>query len=198
MLQGYGIPVDLIPMSHTGIVKNTNHILWINALQWKLLNEDEEIVICPNLYDVLSRRGQRYNNSLGNSFCRELVVSLWYQHEKASRVEKHIIARIIIEKITRRGGKFLEWAPSKLLWVVTKDPKSMHSRIACSFREIKRGKRNITQNNIDASEINNTASKKEEFHGFSQEDDMNDPLNLSPQLMKRQKTCFCLGDPSSS
>eukprot|EP00536_Pseudo-nitzschia_multiseries_P009620 jgi/Psemu1/201165/e_gw1.273.3.1 len=113
-LQGYGIPVDLIPLSQTNNVKTTNHMQWINALYWKQKLQENvtdttatnEIVLCPNFYDVLSRKGQRYTNNPGNTYFRGLVDDASGKHELASRVGKCEITRGILHEIERRGDAF--------------------------------------------------------------------------------------------
>jgi len=143
ILSGYGVPVDLLPVTHSGTVKTANHLRCIKALRAQEKNIDnddkkEVIVECPRSYDVVIRKGPTYKNSRGNLYYRELIESSNDQHSKANSQEKYEITWRIVKAIDERNGRFLEWSTSRKLWIVVTDRDIIRKKIAACYKQYNR------------------------------------------------------------
>ena len=171
ILLGYGVPVDLLPVSHTGMVKTANHARWINVLREQENDlDDKEVVIveCPRSYDVVFRKGQFYKANPGNMHFRELIEQTEEEHSKAINKEKYQITWRIMKEIEDRNGRFLEWSNPRQTWIFLSDRGKIRSKVAACYKQYNRlmtkrgnGKRIpvhtktlITKEKLQAREVN--------------------------------------------
>lgn len=142
-LNGYGIPLDQLPITETGKIKTTYFKKWIqfrrnledpyHELNWK----KELIVECPGLADVVFRPGQSTLCHPGNVTFRSLVEARHYEHSNASsRERKTFVTYEVLSEIQERGGRFLAWENNGC-WVEITDEKQIYSKIAVFFRNSK-------------------------------------------------------------
>ena len=116
-LMGYGIPIDLIPMTETGNVKVKNLQQWIKvrkALERPNVPGDSSptnsghLIDCPELNDVVFRFGTSYLCHPGNVMFLGLIESKSLEHTNASQEEKKAITWWVIDHIeSKRKGRFL-------------------------------------------------------------------------------------------
>lgn len=142
-LAGFGVPIDLMPLSSTGKLKLENHRAWVNVLKAKLKSNPNnpnfrEIVECPRINDVVFRKGPATKHNIGNQYYRELIENFSLEHFKGDRTQKYDITMIVIERINKRNGRFLEW---KNMWLVYKDMEQVRKKIASAFKQFNREKK---------------------------------------------------------
>jgi len=97
-------------------------------------DDEEEIVECPRLYDVVFRKGPTYRNNPGNMYYRELIESSNDQHSKARGKERRQIILAVMQAIEEREGRFLEWSKPREMWIIITDREKIHSKVAASFK----------------------------------------------------------------
>lgn len=142
-LNGYGIPLDQLPVTETGKIKMSYFKKWVQ-LRKNIENENpliserfQSIVECPGLMDVVFRPSQSTMCHPGNVNFRSLVESKHYEHDMATtREEKMEITKGVIHEIKKRGGRFLVW-DNNTWWTVLDDEKQIYSKIAIFFRNSK-------------------------------------------------------------
>lgn len=172
-LMGYGIPIDILPISQTGKIKT------ILLQQWIRLRKSIEAppgmgggqdgsgsddsdgnrplsasallsaIECPNLNDVIFRTGKSYMCHPGNVMFRSLIESKLDEHFAATRKEKATIAWWIVNEVERRGGRFLKW-DNRGWWTEFADREGIRYKIPTYFRDFTRNmkaRRNRIMNN---------------------------------------------------
>jgi len=154
-LAGFGVPIDLMPISSTGKLKFENHRGWINALKEKLRMTpnnpfNREIVECPRIHDVVFRKGPATKHNIGNQKYRELINEFSLEHYKGDRVQKYEITMIVIDRINKRNGRFLEW---KNMWLVYKDMEEVRKKIASAFKQFNRDRKKESLELVTAIDI---------------------------------------------
>jgi hypothetical protein len=144
-LQQFGIPVDLIPSTDTGNIKNVN---WKQWLQLRKYIEREfmmrgsipdpsgsdaashssngesmpevNIVECPLTNDVIFRRGRSMSYHPGNAAFQNLIEAHIYEHTidpNTTKDRKLAIEMELVETVRKQGGRFLKWEIDKSWWV---------------------------------------------------------------------------------
>lgn len=157
-LMGYGIPIDLLPVSPTGNVKTLMLQQWIrvrqmvespHGLQNEMISSDSDdsssmvsdsAIECPNLNDVVFRPGKSYMCHPGNVMFRSLIESKIDEHFAATRTEKAAIAWAIVREVERRGGRFLRW-DNRGWWTEFEDRSEIRYKIPTYFRDFTRNKK---------------------------------------------------------
>jgi len=142
-LNGYGIPLDQLPITESGKIKTTYFKKWI---QFRKNLEDPKsdfcqsklsIVECPGVADVVFRPSQSMMCHPGNVTFRSLVESEHYKHNVATtRGEKAQITNGVIQEIRNLGGRFLVW-DNRNFWVELTNEKQIYSKSATFFRNSK-------------------------------------------------------------
>jgi hypothetical protein len=84
--------------------------------------------------DVLCGRGGATNNHLGNKRFRAIVVEYQYEYLEAKKKEKAVIARQIVERIKKSGGRFLKRDATSDVWVEV-TPKKATEKTSQALRE---------------------------------------------------------------
>lgn len=155
-LQGYGIPVDLLPITHTMTLKRQSHLQWINFRKYveqgengsskassknssrASLNVDPaDIVECPRSYDVIIGKA-KYTNNPGNVFYRSLIEATHDEHIALSKKDKVEMTWRIVKQMDEINGRFLEMNKQLKVWVHIKDRNVMRQKVAQSYKEYKR------------------------------------------------------------
>lgn len=142
-LTGYGVPVELLPMSSTGTVKFDNHRDWLTVIRTKSTVGEiyrDDVVDCPRCNDVVHRKGPSSKYNIGNNYYRELIEDCSLEHFTGDRYKKYDLTVMVIEKIKERGGRFLEW---KGMWVVYRDQESVRKKVASAFKQYNRSRKKV-------------------------------------------------------
>jgi len=140
-LKGFGIPVDLIPVTGTGNIKLVYWKQWIRLR--KLIEKMREdgvqtpIIEFPGSKDVIFRTGTALTCHPGNVMFQSVIESKMNEHSAASKIEKMAITRDIIESLRQKKGRFLQWDSSGY-WTELKDPSLIYGKVANSVRDFKR------------------------------------------------------------
>lgn len=159
-LQGFGIPTDSLPLTHTMAIKRQNHTQWIALRKCIERNQEEtssddgggkgkkktpkplpcdpdDLVECPRSYDVIIGKA-KYQNNPGNVFYRSLIEATHDEHISSSKREKVELTWRIVRQMEERNGRFLEMSKSLKTWVHIKDRNVMRQKVAQSYKEYKR------------------------------------------------------------
>eukprot|EP00536_Pseudo-nitzschia_multiseries_P017337 jgi/Psemu1/248095/estExt_Genewise1.C_15010010 len=141
-LQGYGIPVDLLPITHTMTLKRQSHLQWINFRKYVEQGENgsskaSNIVECPRSYDVIIGKA-KYTNNPGNVFYRSLIEATHDEHIALSKKDKVEMTWRIVKQMDEINGRFLEMNKQLKVWVHIKDRNVMRQKVAQSYKEYKR------------------------------------------------------------
>jgi len=144
-LHGYGIPVELLPVTETGNVKTANLKQWIKLRKFRertsstTANSEVPIVVdCPGLKDVIFRVGDSYFRHPGNVWFRGCIEAKYDAFENASSEEKERIVCDIVDGILNSDGHFLEWGRDPKWWIVVKDRGAMRLKVLGAFRNHRR------------------------------------------------------------
>jgi hypothetical protein len=157
-LMGFGVPVDMLPVTETGKLKPRPWLTWIKLQKWLENNQkvqhshqfldqepDTPVIQCPFSKDVVFRNGTSSMSNPGNVMFRGLVEASYLQHHHArTNDEKMAISLEIMETIEAQGGRFLEWHKegkgSNVLgwWQVMDDRKVVRAKIAICLRDFKK------------------------------------------------------------
>lgn len=185
-LMGYGIPIDLLPISQTGNIKKTSLLHWIRLrgmieLQQQqqqmggsivpgfvsgIINDstdDDPIdalsaIECPNLNDVIFRTGKSYMCHPGNVMFRSLIEAKLDEHFSSTRKEKAAIAWWIVEQVEVKNGRFLKW-DQRGWWTEFEDRSEIRYKIPTYFRDFSR---NVKARNLSAARKNHSISIDED------------------------------------
>lgn len=144
-LMSFGIPIQELPVTHTGIIKKKNHAQWIKVR--KLVDQEREkgttgnlsFVEHPAVHDVLFRRGGN-NCQFGNVLFQEAILTelhtynSLHNHSEKRRIRDRIIHRVT----TSHGGRFLEYKKDLGVWCEITDATHMHNKIISSMNDLTR------------------------------------------------------------
>jgi len=135
LVQGYGIPVDHIPLTGTGNVKTQNLRVWLK-LRSNVENPKEEsaekIIECPGSSDVLFRPSKLIKGHRGNVQFYSLIE---YYHEfglGTTNASKKIIA-----DIHEGNGRILVW-DKRGWWTTLTDPAQIQFKVSVAYRDYKK------------------------------------------------------------
>jgi hypothetical protein len=147
-LLGYGIPVSTIPLTESGSVKTKHLLQWIKtrqAIEDDLSTENrsqsdfKEYIDCPLSKDVVFRNGTSSLVHPGNVTFRELIAIHYQQHNQAkSSDEKKAVSWKIVDQVTGKGGRFLEWDRSKNCWTPMLNRSQIRVKVALTLRDFKK------------------------------------------------------------
>ena len=155
-IMSYGIHPSLIPISDKGIIKNRNHIQWIEAREriengtYGSLAEDTGVE-CPGIHDVLFNRGKSCQYHPGNVAFRGMLGSNKHRHLNANQTMKKQIAFEIMEEVQQKGGRFMYWDKAGW-WVMLDSQSEIRHKVATSLRDFNKRIRAIqNQKNTHSS-----------------------------------------------
>jgi hypothetical protein len=137
-LQGYGIPIDYIPVTGTGNIKLNYLKQWINvrkiveSTQGRLASET--IVECPGSNDVIFKPGKRLSFHPGNTLFQELILSK--SEEYTTTIAKQGLYRWLMYEIqVKRNGRFLKWNDDEY-WTELKVNSQITTKISTFCKKI--------------------------------------------------------------
>jgi hypothetical protein len=140
-LKSYGIPVELIPVTGTGNIKKTYLKQWIRLrktvedIRAKEL-DDSVLHQLPRSTDVIFRTGTSLTCHPGNSMFQSIIESKIKEHSEASQAGKMAITRDIIDTVTQKKGRFLQW-DTRGWWTELTGTSQVHTKVAVSVRDFK-------------------------------------------------------------
>mmetsp|Transcript_27936 Transcript_27936/g.75956 ORF Transcript_27936/g.75956 Transcript_27936/m.75956 type:complete len:329 (+) Transcript_27936:479-1465(+) len=138
-IQGYGIPVEMIPLTDSGNVKRTYLYQWIRVR--KLIEQEQtcskdSIILMPRSNDVLFRSGTTTMAHPGNVFFRSLIELKHHEFRSGSGFTQAILAEDIVKVIERLDGRFLKWH-NQGYWTELKDRGQILFKTEVSIRDFK-------------------------------------------------------------
>jgi len=158
-LQGYGIPIDQIPITDTGNIKTKNLHQWIRVRQYLETSRNQNSyqgglssssdsegshssmslnIDCPNMNDVVFRTKYAYLCHPGNVMFRGLIESRFDEHNNATTTdEKVAVTWSIINAVDSINGRFLVW-DDKGCWNELKDRTHIRTKVAGALKDHKR------------------------------------------------------------
>ncbi len=157
-LLGYGIPVDLMPLTESGNVKTKNFTHWLKVRrtlednhrnnkcgrgqqQHDGMSNNNFIaknIECPGLNDVIFRSGKNHHMSHpGNVMFHGIIESKHDEHCAAHQDDKAVITWWVIEQVESKGGRFLEWNDHSM-WSQIMDRNHIRSKVSSCFRTFRR------------------------------------------------------------
>jgi hypothetical protein len=137
----FGVPVESIPITYAGVVKNKQHLQWLAGR--RIIEESHlssgpiilaTIVDCPRANDVLFRVGERGTHE-GNIKFRALIEARWKLYRSISNREaKDAIVREIADAVSEMEGRFLAW-DSRGWWTEMTDPLAVKKQVGSFIRD---------------------------------------------------------------
>lgn len=159
-LLGFGIPVDLLPLTDSGNVKTKNLLQWIKVRKALEDSNNEKgtgaplsklffdnNIECPGLNDVIFRSGKNHMSHPGNVMFQGLIESRHEEHSVAHQDDKATITWWIVEQVELKGGRFLEWN-NRGMWSQIMDRAHIRYKVSSCFRTFRR-KLNAIRNSQD-------------------------------------------------
>lgn len=142
LLQGYGIPVEMIPITDSGNVKRAYLYQWIKVRKIIESKENVEntdygsIILLPGSNDVLIRTGTTTLSHPGNVFFRGLIEMKHNEFRSGSEFTQAFLAGHVVEEIERLNGRFLTW-DTRGYWTVLRDRRQILFKVEISIRDFK-------------------------------------------------------------
>jgi len=132
-LMTFGIPADVLPVLPSGDYRLEAHQDYCKRLRkWSEKSRDGvKRVILPNSLDVLLGRGKPLQRHPGNIRYHHIVDSFHGQYEKAQKLEKTTLSKLIVEKIKNTGGRFMK--QDEIGWVEIDDEAARY-KVSHTFR----------------------------------------------------------------
>lgn len=185
VLQSYGIPATDIPVSWTGKIKTKNLIQWMQTRYAIETNDDEStpssvttsnIIECPQLNDILFKKGNSNISHPGNAAFRSFIESLALQDENTDNDDERTHKKSLSREVKRpkelaldiyrereaegSPGRYLVWDSDKDWWTELTDMGQICNKIEYVIREVRRqangrkGNRRRQKRKIDQNIVN--------------------------------------------
>jgi hypothetical protein len=138
-LMSYGIPIQDIPSTSSGVIKTKYHLQWIKSRialdEMRESGAPSDVVIHPGNDDVLFSPGGHKTRHYGNVTFRAVLEKYMdeYQSVGKERAALKMIRDKIIKQIEAGGGGFLTFDKKMNGWVPISDPVELDERITYSF-----------------------------------------------------------------
>ena len=130
----YGIPVNVLPISVAGEVKDTNQAKWV--AKWKLREDSRECtnewIGLPGKQDILVGRGGMINQHQGNQHLRQVIHGNMDEYKRIGKGEKQKLCARVKEELEATGISFLKQEKSG--WYIRVTEKEAMSKLSNSFR----------------------------------------------------------------
>ncbi len=142
LVKGYGIPVDLIPLTATGNVKTQNLRTWLKVrsnIEDPKGESAENIIECPGSNDVLFRPSKLVKGHPGNVKFHSLIE---YYHEQDLGITA--ASKQIISDVYEGGGLILVW-DKRGWWTKMMDESQIQFKVSVTYRDFKKKSRAQTQ-----------------------------------------------------
>lgn len=157
ILQAYGIPTDVLPITYSGTVKVQPTRQWMrlrNFLEEPLYQHTEEarsVVECPYPNDIVFRQGTSILTHPGNNTFRALIASKYDEFERTSNCQNphthmhahgannstRILVKEIMEEMQRKNMRVLNWDDAQGFWRILHDKSHIYVKIEYLVREHK-------------------------------------------------------------
>jgi len=154
-LMGFGIPVQLLPTTESGVIKTKNHGQWSKTRQLLERKAADTPTIqptsligaieCPGLNDVLYERTKPCMFHPGNSRFKGLIEDKKEEHALLSQTGKRDFSWSIVEEIEKRGGRFLTWDRKSGYWIQLRDRSEIRLKVATSLRDHNKHSRAVSK-----------------------------------------------------
>mmetsp|Transcript_12049 Transcript_12049/g.34535 ORF Transcript_12049/g.34535 Transcript_12049/m.34535 type:complete len:501 (-) Transcript_12049:187-1689(-) len=143
-VKGFGIPVELIPLTDTGNIKTAYLKQWMKlrrTIEVMKMTEGDDygaicIIECPRSNDVVFRSGTSLSCHGGNVRFRCMIESKHDSLFVVSRTTQAELAEQLIDEVETGGGRFLEW-DNRGYWTEIRDRLRIHTKVALSIRDFK-------------------------------------------------------------
>lgn len=154
-LMGFGIPVQLLPTTESGVIKTKNHVQWFKTRQLleKRMSDNPTIqpgeffgaIECPALNDVLYERSKPCMFHPGNSRFKGLIEAKKEEHGMLTQSGKRDFAWSIVEEVEKRRGRFLTWDRKNGFWIQLRDRSEIRLKVATSLRDFNKHSRAVAK-----------------------------------------------------
>ncbi|VEU42654.1 unnamed protein product [Pseudo-nitzschia multistriata] len=150
-LKGYGIPVDLTPLTDSGNIKTMYLKQWLRLRKIietgitpsGVKTSTVSIIECPGSNDVIFRPGTSMLCHPGNVAFRGLIEAK-QNRITVKRAEKEEVALEIIQEVRSTGGRFLMWDNGGW-WSELNDIPLISVKISISYRDFKTKVKTLVQ-----------------------------------------------------
>jgi hypothetical protein len=173
-IMGYGIPMDLIPITDTGTVKTKNLRDWLKVR--KVIEQDSvkpTPIDCPATHDVVYGYGKAFTMHPGNVMYRGLLEEYCEEHRDAKTLEgKKMITWKIVEEVENKGGRFLLW-DKRGWWTPFNDRKEIRLKVAVTLKDHTRrvmARQNVTNNASSTLKFERQDGKKRKREAIAADD----------------------------
>jgi hypothetical protein len=196
ILQSFGIPVDYIPVSFTGKVKEKYIKEWMRLRKFiedERLSEDwtpeskSSMIESPYLDDVVFRNGTSLLSHPGNIALRSIIAAKSVREENKDKNTKELVSETISEikgRTSETGGdgesksrRFLIWN-EKGWWKAVppeNEPKEIHSKIS----RIVRDTRKLVMTNQKKAQLEAKAASESSASNSSSNSKLQKPMPFS-------------------
>jgi len=181
-LMGFGIPVEMIPITDSGNIKRTYLYQWIKvrSLIESIENTDDteiqRMIVLPCSKDVLIRKGTTTLSHPGNVFFRGLIEMKHEEFRSGSDLTQSFLAEDIVNEIERINGRFLTW-DSRGFWTDLTDRSQIIFKVEVSIRDF--NVRIKARKNVQIIESSTCDFKREDKNKRKRKTIANDVNDLS-------------------
>lgn len=131
-LMTFGIPADVLPVTPSGDLKLETHQEYCRKLRkFSETNDHIRRIIIPGIYDVLLGRGKPLQKHPGNLRYHHVVENYHGLYEKAQKLEKTNLSKMIVQKMKEEGGRFLK--QDDVGWIEIDDDAARY-KVSHTFR----------------------------------------------------------------
>eukprot|EP00934_Nitzschia_sp_Nitz4_P000376 Nitzschia sp. Nitz4//scaffold90_size81538//76870//80378//NITZ4_005330-RA/size81538-augustus-gene-0.13-mRNA-1//1//CDS//3329560044//376//frame0 len=123
-LMTFGVPVQLLPLTHDLAIKTKNHSDFLEMMQkaaelkWSSNNSIEPILL-PTNRDILLAKGKPYQNSFGNLQLSAFIDKIYSELNPATIPGNPTLAAQIVLHVKEGGGRFV--SRDSGVWLVVDD-----------------------------------------------------------------------------
>ena len=152
-LQGFGIPVELIPVTGSGNIKFNSLKRWVRI---RTIVETEvriygmarlargTIVECPGSNDVIFKPGKKLPNHPGNILFRNLILSK--EDEYTTIAAKRGLYRWLVTEIKfQHKGRFLKWNDDEY-WTEIREDSQITTKMSTFCKNVLSKRKQIKKN----------------------------------------------------
>lgn len=151
-LMGFGIPVQLLPTTESGVIKTKNHMQWLKTRRFLEKNAGSDpttkpgnllgAIECPALHDVLYERNKPCIFHPGNCLFKGLIEAKKDEHALLTQTGKRDFSWSIVGEVEKLGGRFLTW-DRRGFWIQLSDRSEIRLKVATSLRDFNKHARAV-------------------------------------------------------
>ena len=145
ILQGFGIDTNNFPISWTGTIKSNYQKQWIwtrkyiednnyNCSGTCVSNNGSAIVECPELKDIIFKKGAAANAHPGNVIFRSMIQM---KYEQCPRIPTKSFIKEIIQEIRDQRLRMLIWNDDHSWWSLLEDEKQIYKKLEYIVRDFR-------------------------------------------------------------